>query len=168
MYWTDYSSNPKIETSHMDGSNRKTLIGANLKSPTGLAIDFKLRKLYWADEGTGKIESISLSGENRVAVYDISQENGNNKRAPFGLAFNRGKLYWADVLTRSVYQLEIATGNLKVVVTGLSRPVDVRVVGHMDMDIGRYIGTDHSCSVAPTSILLLLPSSYIHYSFKLH
>lgn len=136
MYWTDYSSKAKIETSHMDGSNRKILIGTNLKSPTGLAIDFKLRKLYWVDGGTGNVESISLSGQNRLLVYDESQEQGT--RAPFGLAFNRGKLYWADILTRSVYQLETAIGSIpQVVATGLFRPVDVRVVGPLDLDIGR-------------------------------
>ncbi|XP_031572412.1 low-density lipoprotein receptor-related protein 6-like isoform X2 [Actinia tenebrosa] len=134
MYWTVYSSTAKIETSHMDGSNRKILIGTNIKRVTGLAIDFKFRKLYWVDGGAGKIECISLSGQNRLIVYDTLQERA--KRAPFGLAFNRGKLYWADVLTRSVYQLEIAIGTTpKAIITGLSRPVDVRVVGPMDIDI---------------------------------
>lgn len=135
MYWTVYGKNPKIEKAHMDGSNRKPLIGVNLKRPTGLAIDFRLGRLYWADEGTGKIESLFLDGSNRRVEFSISD---NEKRAPFGLAFNNGKLYWADILTKSIYQLEVATGKLKVVANGLARPVDVRVVGNMHMDVGKY------------------------------
>jgi len=119
----------------MDGTNRNLLIGVNLKRPTGLAIDFRFRRLYWADEGTGKIESIHLDGSNRKVEFFIAD---SKRRAPVGLACDTGKLYWADVLTRSIYQLEVATGKLKIVANGLFRPVDVRVVGNMDIDIGKY------------------------------
>lgn len=137
MYWADYGSSPKIEKAHMDGTNRKLLIGVGLKRPTGLAIDFRVRRLYWADEGTGKIESTLLDGSNRRTDFSISKKSRAEKRAPFGLAFNNGRLYWADVLTQSIYELEVATGALSVVADGLSRPVDVRVVGNLGMDIGK-------------------------------
>ncbi|XP_032221449.2 low-density lipoprotein receptor-related protein 6 isoform X2 [Nematostella vectensis] len=132
MYWADYGTNPKIMTAHMDGSNRKILMGVGINITTGLAIDFRFRRLYWCDMGTGKIESMSLNGGNRISVYDLNA--GRKFRArPFGLAFSKGKLYWADMMAGTVYELEVATGTTRVVASGLFSPTDVRVVDQREL-----------------------------------
>lgn len=68
MYWSDWGDKTKIEKAGMDGSNRKVLIGKDLKWPNGLAIDFQRKKLYWVDGGTHKIEYCDFNGKGRTTL----------------------------------------------------------------------------------------------------
>ena len=70
MYWTDWGTNAKIESSAMDGSLRQTLINSSLVWPNGLAIDLEQMKLYWGDAKLKKIESSNIDGTNRRLVTD--------------------------------------------------------------------------------------------------
>ena len=71
MFWTDWGENPKIEKAGMDGSNRRVLIDTNLKWPNGLTVDINSGQLYFADAGTGKIETCDLDGLNRQVQYPL-------------------------------------------------------------------------------------------------
>jgi sugar lactone lactonase YvrE len=68
MFWTDVGTRARIEVASMDGSGRKTLVGTSLLWPTGLAVDYPGRRLYWADPKTGSIESIRTDGTERVLI----------------------------------------------------------------------------------------------------
>lgn len=53
LYWTDWNRDaPKIETSYMDGSNRRVLVKDDLGLPNGLTYDSESSLLCWADAGT--------------------------------------------------------------------------------------------------------------------
>ncbi len=53
LYWTDWNRDaPKIETSYMDGSNRRVLVKDDLGLPNGLTYDSQSSLLCWADAGT--------------------------------------------------------------------------------------------------------------------
>lgn len=53
LYWTDWNRDaPKIETSYMDGSNRRVLVKDDLGLPNGLTYDPQSSMLCWADAGT--------------------------------------------------------------------------------------------------------------------
>lgn len=53
LYWTDWNRDaPKIETSYMDGSNRRVLVKDDLGLPNGLTYDRRSSLLCWADAGT--------------------------------------------------------------------------------------------------------------------
>lgn len=53
LYWADWNRDaPKIETSYMDGSNRRVLIKDDLGLPNGLTYDSQSSLLCWADAGT--------------------------------------------------------------------------------------------------------------------
>ena len=50
MFWTEWSSDPKIERADMAGEWRTTLMSKNLVTkPNGLALDRQNQKIYWAD-----------------------------------------------------------------------------------------------------------------------
>lgn len=66
MYWTDWGANPKIERAGMDASGRMVIISSNLTWPNGLAIDYELERLYWADAGMKTIETAKLDGADRM------------------------------------------------------------------------------------------------------
>lgn len=62
----------------LDGTARKVIINRDLGFPNGLAIDYKAKRLYWADALKDRIETSDLHGGNRVQLV----LGANN---PFGL-----------------------------------------------------------------------------------
>lgn len=52
LYWTDWNrDSPKIETSYMDGTNRRVLVQDDLGLPNGLTFDVYSSQLCWVDAG---------------------------------------------------------------------------------------------------------------------
>lgn len=52
LYWADWNRDaPKIETSYMDGSNRRVLVKDELGLPNALTLDSQSSLLCWADAG---------------------------------------------------------------------------------------------------------------------
>lgn len=49
MYWTDWSSNAKIERATLGGNFRTAIVSTNLVWPNGLTLDYDEQQLYWAD-----------------------------------------------------------------------------------------------------------------------
>lgn len=69
MFWTDAGDAPKIETSWLDGSKRRSLIVDRIRHPTGLTIDYTMdHTLYWADTKLNTIESVRQDGANRMVI----------------------------------------------------------------------------------------------------
>ena len=68
MYWTDWGESAVIERAAMDGKDREVIVHQNLTWPNGLAIDYEMERLYWADAGTKTIEYADLDGNNRKVI----------------------------------------------------------------------------------------------------
>ena len=68
VVWSDISGNPRIERARFDGSEREILAQESLRYPTGLAIDYANRRLYWADPKTGAVETMTIEGKDRRRV----------------------------------------------------------------------------------------------------
>lgn len=68
MFWTDWGKKARIEFAHMDGHARRTLVSDHILWPTGLAIDYQSRRLYWTDAKKLTIEAIDLNGRHRKTV----------------------------------------------------------------------------------------------------
>jgi len=85
LYWTDKdSANLQDVLTWSDG----------LSEPRGLAIDYENSKIYWADNGTGKIQRANLDGSQ---IEDIVT-TGLNFPADVEIDTAAGKIYWADLL----------------------------------------------------------------------
>lgn len=52
----------------MAGSFKKAIIDKDLSQPSGLAIDYDDRMLYWTDAVREKIERSTLTGQNREVI----------------------------------------------------------------------------------------------------
>lgn len=62
LYWTDWNRDaPKIETSYMDGSNRRVLVKDDLGLPNGLTYDRRSSLLCWADAGRRSVPTDASS-----------------------------------------------------------------------------------------------------------
>ncbi|CAK9297319.1 unnamed protein product [Gordionus sp. m RMFG-2023] len=90
LYWTDWGQPPKIERSHMDGTDRTVIIDTKLVMPWSLAVDQIERKLYWGDAKLKKIEVSELDGTGRAVVLETKVIY------PFGLALYQDHLVWTD------------------------------------------------------------------------
>lgn len=110
LYYTDwgrFGTSGKIFRTTMAGSLKKAIIDKNLSQPSGLAIDYDDRMLYWTDAVREKIERSDLEGKNREILVTATIY-------PFAITVFREHIYWTDLQLRGVYRAEKFTGADKV------------------------------------------------------
>lgn len=78
MFWADWGPAARIETAHMDGNKRRVLIASAILYPTGLAIDYTTKRLYWADPKTLTVETTRLDGSDRRIVRHFTKGKNSN------------------------------------------------------------------------------------------
>ncbi|KAJ8961610.1 hypothetical protein NQ314_005912 [Rhamnusium bicolor] len=68
MYWAHWSDvfpeKGRIDMAQMDGKNRRIFLNANVHWPSGLAIDYVEKRLYWCDKHLKVIQSVDFFGSN--------------------------------------------------------------------------------------------------------
>ena len=126
MYWTDWGEPAKIERASMDGSNRTVLHDTRLTWPNGLAIDYQLQRLYWADAFTDRIEYSSVDGTGR----EIILTSAHGLQHPFGITISGDQIYWTDISNASVFTAHKQAPNsiLSVYDGALSLPSGIEAV----------------------------------------
>lgn len=87
----------------MAGSLKRVIIDKNLAQPSGLAIDFDERMLYWTDAVREKIERSDLDGKDREVLVAATIY-------PFSITVFGEYIYWTDLQLRGVYRAEKHTG----------------------------------------------------------
>lgn len=72
MFWTNWNEqSPSIMRATLTGSNVIVIIGSDIRTPNGLAIDHRAEKLYFSDATLDKIERCEYDGTRRY----VSQLN---------------------------------------------------------------------------------------------
>ena len=99
MYWSDWGEPAKIERASMDGSDRTVLHDTGLTWPNGLAIDYQLQRLYWADAFTDRIEYSSVDGTGREILLTVA----SGLHHPFAITVSGDQVYWTDWANFTVY-----------------------------------------------------------------
>ncbi|OQV15413.1 putative Fibroblast growth factor receptor-like protein 2 [Hypsibius exemplaris] len=98
IYWsgsTGANGRSTIQATSMNGSNDAVLVeGVWVLS---LTIDFETDRLYWADHGTGNLESVSLDGGLR-RIY----AQGANGKQVYGITSSKSRIFWTSLRTNSV------------------------------------------------------------------
>ncbi|KAJ7383624.1 hypothetical protein OS493_026810 [Desmophyllum pertusum] len=92
LFWTDWGDNPRIERASMDGdiASRQIIVSGQMGWPNGLAIDYTLKRIYWADAKLKKIESSTYDGSDRRVIANIMPHH------PFGLGVFENHVYYTD------------------------------------------------------------------------
>ena len=106
LYYTDwgrFGTSGKIFRTTMAGSLKRAVIDKDLSQPSGLAIDYEERMLYWTDAVREKIERSRLDGKNREVLVSATIY-------PFAITVFRNYIYWTDLQLRGVYRAEKHTG----------------------------------------------------------
>ena len=73
VYWTDVTLK-LVVSSFPNGSAVEVIADNNLYIPGGLAVDYVGRNIYWADEGTNRIEVARLDGSSRRGLITSNVE----------------------------------------------------------------------------------------------
>ncbi|XP_077987405.1 low-density lipoprotein receptor-related protein 6-like [Glandiceps talaboti] len=68
LFWIVGGPNPWIERSTLSGGHRVKLVTVDIVQPVAMAIDYDNDRIYWADEGTLKLESVATDGNERTLV----------------------------------------------------------------------------------------------------
>lgn len=106
LYYTDwgrFGTSGKIFRTTMAGSLKRAIIDKDLSQPSGLAIDYEERMLYWTDAVREKIERSTMDGKNREVLVSATIY-------PFAITVFRNYIYWTDLQLRGVYRAEKHTG----------------------------------------------------------
>ncbi|XP_015240098.1 PREDICTED: low-density lipoprotein receptor-related protein 1B-like [Cyprinodon variegatus] len=104
MLWSEIGSIPQIESSGMDGSQRKVLVSQDLSWPVSLAYDFLDSRVYWADEKLRCIGSASLEGED-IKILQLTETP-----SPFSVVVFNDRVFWSDTKRRTVRSADKKTG----------------------------------------------------------
>lgn len=66
MFWTNWNEqSPSIMRATLTGANVLVIIGNDIRTPNGLAIDHRAEKLYFSDATLDKIERCEYDGTRR-------------------------------------------------------------------------------------------------------
>ncbi|XP_046395098.1 low-density lipoprotein receptor-related protein 4-like [Ischnura elegans] len=121
IFWTDWGPNPKIERAEMDGSDRRSVVTESLFWPNGLAVDYTVDRIYWADAKHHVIESANFDGTGRRKIISKSLPH------PFSLTIFEDAIYWTDWHTKSISMANKVTGSgFKTVHSGLHFPMGIQ------------------------------------------
>lgn len=123
MFWSDGGQQPKIESSWMDGSKRRTVIGDKLGMPSGLVVDYESgHRLYWSDSKLNTIEQANLDGSNRVTVIH------GDLHHPNGLDLFEDQLFWITRDTGEIFRQDKFGRGVKVrVKRSLEQASDLKI-----------------------------------------
>uniref|UniRef100_A0AAZ3QUG8 EGF-like domain-containing protein n=1 Tax=Oncorhynchus tshawytscha TaxID=74940 RepID=A0AAZ3QUG8_ONCTS len=123
MYWSEVGSDPQIERSAMDGSERKVVLTHGLSWPVSLSVDTLTDRIYWADEKLQCIGSVSLEGHN-VRLLQLTE-----MPSPFSVMVFNDMVYWSDTKRRTIQVSHKNTGkNRKVLLKRPGQPFDIRIM----------------------------------------
>ncbi len=72
MFWTNWNEQaPSIMRASLSGANVIVIIGSNIRTPNGLAIDHRAEKIYFSDATFDKIERCEYDGSRRFVSSSL-------------------------------------------------------------------------------------------------
>ncbi|XP_076172918.1 low-density lipoprotein receptor repeat domain-containing protein cueball [Ptiloglossa arizonensis] len=103
IYWVNSNNtNPSVERSNLDGSERITIVKDNLYEPLAVTVDYAEEKLYWIDDAEGignKIERSNLDGTERELLVHFKRQQ------PVSLTTDHDTIYWTDWVYRAIWTM---------------------------------------------------------------
>ena len=128
----------------MDGSNRTVLHNTGLTWPNGLAIDYQLKRLYWADAFTDRIEYSSVDGTGREILLTVV----SGLHHPFSITISGDQVYWTDWANFTIYTAHkqspisiLPVYNFFLLPNGIEAVDSNRQLGDSKFHVDLYIAT---------------------------
>ncbi|KAG5261796.1 hypothetical protein AALO_G00288490 [Alosa alosa] len=148
MFWSEIGSEPQIERSGMDGSDRRLVVSESLSWPVSVTIDLLEERVYWTDERLKCIGSASLTGEN-IKLLQLPETP-----SPFSVAVFNDMVYWSDTKRRTIQGASKVNGkNRKVILKRPSQPFGLKAVHPLLQSVTsnpcERLHCSHLCLLAP-------------------
>lgn len=129
IYWVEEgeNGNGKLSVAKADGRYKRSLVTANLESPTSIAVDPQIGEMFWTVTGMhSKIESAWLDGNNRKELVKESLGHPTGISVDFAMGHT---IYWADTKLNTIESARSDGSNRRVLVrgAGLKHPVALDV-----------------------------------------
>lgn len=113
MFLTDADN---IDRVLMDGTGRKTIVGAYIYKASGITVDFVNQRILWCDSQLDQIVTVDYNGNNRVTLI-----RGSTKvPAPVRLTTFENKVYWTDSTRQGILKID-ASNTTNAVVESIYR-----------------------------------------------
>lgn len=103
LFWTDWSENPSISRSNLDGTEVKLLFNKPIiQWPNGITIDHIAERIYWVDAKKDYIGSSDLDGNkfNKVLI------DTDYLLHPFSIAVFKDVMYWDDWYKNAIFSAD--------------------------------------------------------------
>ena len=131
MFISDSGSNAKIWAVNLDGSKSVPFVESKILWPSGLALDYPARRLYWTDLKTRSIESIDLSGRRRKKVKQFHPKEGK----PHSLEIFETTIYFSTYQHNRIMKLnKFGRGNATQIAEEVTRVSDVAIMQEFKQD----------------------------------
>ncbi|XP_072105063.1 low-density lipoprotein receptor-related protein 1-like [Mobula birostris] len=139
MFWTNWNEQyPSIMRATLSGASVSVIIGTDIRTPNGLAIDHPSEKLYFSDATLDKIERCEYDGSNRKVILKSEPVHS------FGLAVYGNFIFWTDWVRRAVLRADKYTGG------------DLRVlradIPQQPMGIVAVANDTNNCNLSPCKV----------------
>ncbi|XP_062566069.1 low-density lipoprotein receptor-related protein 4-like [Saccostrea cucullata] len=113
LFWTDIGTQPKIERSSSDGSDRRILVWSGIIKPESVTVDIHNNLLYFTDSARETVESCDLEGNSRrILFYETNSYF-------YGVETFKNLVFVSDQSTDRILVLSNSTGHR------VTRPVTV-------------------------------------------
>jgi stigma-specific protein Stig1 len=152
LYWTTYGDNV-VESLPLEGAATATLAtGQQLPAVLGVSATH----LYWTSWDSGAVRRVPLGGGGSVEIIDASTS------APFGLALDAGRVYWAGNGDGTIRSAPRGGGTVTSLASGQSHPVCVAVDANNVYWTDLGDGAVRSVGLARGSVVQTLVSGQTH------
>lgn len=132
LYWTETDrtgSKPRgrVMVAKTDGRYRRAVVSVGIESPTSLALDPQMGRMFWSDSGSApKIEISWMDGSKRRPLVT------DGIRHPAGLTIDHAMdhaIYWVDTKLNTVEMMKQDGTNRKTILRGemLKHPISLDV-----------------------------------------
>jgi low density lipoprotein-related protein 2 len=136
IYWLDEGFElvpKKIGMVKTDGSQSRNIIDKDINSPVSLFYHYKSRKIFWADNGRKKIESISIDNlsdrtviisdvesPTAITIWDISVKTFDNIET-------HSILYYSDLIQEQLIAFSLKTGEKRIIKSNVPKIIQLKV-----------------------------------------
>ena len=111
LFWTDWGSSPKIESSSLAGENRKTLVSTNIRWPNDIAVDHISKRLFWIDAYYDKLESADLDGKKRNLLVQLKFHQQIIHPWSVAFLFEKNITFMTDKTQDSLFEIDHTSSN---------------------------------------------------------
>ncbi|XP_056636916.1 low-density lipoprotein receptor-related protein 1 isoform X1 [Diorhabda sublineata] len=162
MFWVEWGPPARIETADMDGFKRKVLVDRDILWPTGLAIDYGTKRLYWADPKTMTVETVLFDGSERHVIKNFEKDV-----RPFKIEIFEENLYVSTLNKHDIFRMnKFGKGNITYLVRGLTRISDILILqDHKHIKLNNtcydFCNDSEFCLLTPRGATCSCPDGYV-------